>query len=220
MATPAESEPARDHKALNYPTPPKSPSASKSEFPELPNNARKRNSHIFARARNDLYVERPWCSERLFAVEEFPGTIWDCCCGTGTIIRSARAAGLGAYGTDISDGCDFLSIEPVQDPPVFSIVTNPPFANTPKIVEHALALGAVKIAIFFPTASVHAAWRWLKPLPFAKEYRLTPRPSAPPPTAEKVGGGMKDFSWLVLDRRHQGSTIVDWLHRDGGKSNA
>jgi hypothetical protein len=24
-----------------------------------------------------------------------------------------------------------------------------------------------------------------------------------------------DFSWLVIDRRHKGPTIVDWLHRDG-----
>jgi hypothetical protein len=159
MVAAAESASRHDLNALNYPILPKSPSASKSEIPELPNSAhtrkRPRNSHIFARAANDLYVERPRCSERLFAVETFPGTGWDCCCGTGTIIRLARAAGLETYGTDISDGCDFLSIEPVQEPPVFSIVTNPPFALTPKIVEHALALGAVKIAIFFPTASAH-----------------------------------------------------------------
>ena len=219
MVAAAESASRHDLNTLNYPILPNSPSASKSEFPELPNSARTRkrprNSHIFPRARNDLYIERPWCSARLFAVETFPGIIWDPCAGTGTIIRSARAAGLEARGTDISDGFDFLSIECVQDPPVFSIVTNPPFAITSKIVERALALGAVKIAIFFPTASVHAAWRWLQPLPFAKEYRLTPRPSAPPTTAKKVGGGTKDFSWLVLDRRHQGPTIVDWLHRDG-----
>ena len=219
MATPAESEPGHDLKALDYPILPKSPSASKSEIPELPNSAhtrkRPRNSHIFPRARNDLYIERPWCSARLFAVETFPGIIWDPCAGTGTIIRSARAAGLEAYGTDISDGCDFLSIEPVQEPPVFSIVTNPPFAITSKIVERALALGAVKIAIFFPTASVHAAWRWLQPLPFAKEYRLTPRPSVPPLTAKVIGGGRVDFSWVLIDRRHKGPPTSGWLHRDG-----
>ena len=94
---------------------------------KFPTAGRPRNSHIFERARNDLYVEPSWCSERLFAVETFPPPIWDPCGGTDTIPRSARAAGLEARGTDISAGCDFLLITPVCDPPVFSIVTNPPY---------------------------------------------------------------------------------------------
>jgi hypothetical protein len=121
-----------DIDALHYPTGSKSPSANKSEFPELPNNARARNSHIF---------------------------------------------------------------------------------NAQEIVEHALALGALKVAFLFPTARVHAA-HWLELLPVAHQYFLTPRPSVPPITAKKVGGGSVDFSWLVIDLRHKGPPTWGWLHRD------
>jgi hypothetical protein len=180
-------------------------------------NHRPRNSHIFERARNDLYIEPSWCSERLFAIEQFPGVIWDPCRGTGTIITSARATGLEACGTDISEGCDFLLIKPVCDPPVFSIVTNPPYANAQEIVEHALALGALKVAFLFPTARVHAA-NWLEQLPVAHQHFLQPRPSVPPIHAKKKGGGRVDFSWVVLDRRHRGPPTWGWLHRDRASS--
>ena len=175
---------------------------------------RRRNSHIFARARNDLYVEPPWCSTRLFAVETFPEPVWDCCCGTATIVKSACAAGLRYAASDISTGRDFL-IERALIPPPFSVVTNPPYAIAREIVERALELGAVKVAFLFPVARTNAAWRWLESLPLARLYLLTPRPSVPPITAKKVGGGRVDFCWLVLDRRHKGRPTFGWLHRDG-----
>jgi hypothetical protein len=180
---------------------------------------RPRNSHIFPRARNDLYVEPPWCSKRLFDVEMFPGMIWDPCSGTGTIIRSVRAAGLRGCATDISTGWDFLTAH-VPGRGAFSVVTNPPYAITRQIVERALELGATKIAIFFPVARMNAAWRWLESLPLARLHLLTPRPSVPPVTAKVIGGGRVDFCWLILDRCHEGKPTWGWLHRDGGKSNA
>jgi hypothetical protein len=71
-------------------SPTKTASASKNEFRELSSSTRVRNSHIFARAHNDLYVEPGWCSERLFAVEQFLGVIWDPCRGTDTIAAALR----------------------------------------------------------------------------------------------------------------------------------
>jgi hypothetical protein len=174
---------------------------------------RRRNSHIFERAAHDLYIEPSWCSARLFDVETFPEPVWDCCEGTGTIVRSAHAAGLDAFGSDLSTGCDFLSIEPVPRPQVFSIVTNLPYGIAREIVEHALALSAIKVAFLFPTARVHAA-HWLEQLPVAHQYFLQPRPSVPPIHAKKKGGGRVDFSWIVIDRRHKGPPTWGWLHRD------
>jgi hypothetical protein len=178
---------------------------------------RARNSHIFARARNDLYVEALWCSERLLAVETFPGTIWDPCEGTGTIPKAARAAGLKCVGSDLSTGHNFLTAPALVRKP-FSVVTNPPYALAPEIVERALELGAVKVAFLFPVARVNAAWRWPEPMPLARLYLLTPRPSVPPLTAKVVGGGRVDFCWLVLDQRHKGPPTLGWLHRDGESS--
>jgi hypothetical protein len=181
---------------------------------------RPRRSHIFDRDDDDFYVEPVWCSERLFAVETFTGLIWDPAAGSGTIPRSARAAGLSNFASDIADhGCgprqDFLT---APAPAVaFSIVTNPPFKLARAFVERALTLGAAKVAIIFPTARLNAA-RWLKPLPLAKIYLLTPRPSMPPgeviARGEKPGGGKTDFCWLVFDRTHSGPPELWWLHRD------
>jgi hypothetical protein len=181
---------------------------------------RPRRSHIFDRDDHDYYVEPPWCSERLFAVEPFAGLIWDPAAGSGTIPRAARAADLSTFASDVADhGCgprqDFLT---APAPAVaFSIVTNPPFKLARAFVERALTLGAAKVAIIFPTARLNAA-RWLEPLPLTRVWLLTPRPSMPPgeviTRGEKPGGGKTDFCWLVFDRAHSGPPTMWWLHRD------
>jgi hypothetical protein len=173
---------------------------------------RPRRSHIFDRDDDDFYVEPAWCSERLFAV--------DPAAGSGTIARAARAVGLSNFTSDIAEHGyrprqDFL-IAPAPAA-VFSIVTNPPFRLARAFVERALTLGAVKTAIIFPTARLNSA-RWLKPLPLAKSYLLTPRPSMPPGEVigrgEKPGGGKTDFCWRLFDRTHSGPPELWWLHRD------
>ena len=186
----------------------------------LAKGRRPRQSHIFDRDDHDFYVEPAWCSERLIAVEPFAGPIWDPAAGSGTIPRAARAAGLSNFASDIADRGsaqrqDFLTAPAPAE--TFNVVTNPPFGLARDFVERALTLGAVKTAIIFPTARLNAA-RWLKPLPLAKIYLLTPRPSMPPgeviARGEKPGGGKTDFCWLVLDHTHSGSPELAWLHRD------
>jgi hypothetical protein len=181
---------------------------------------RPRRSHIFDRDDHDFYVEPAWCSERLFAVEPFVGLIWDPAAGSGTIPRAARAAGLSNFASDIADhGCgpcqDFLiASAPVE---AFDVVTNPPFRLARAFVERALTLGARKTAVIFPTARLNAA-RWLEPLPLAKIYLLTPRPSMPPgeviARGERPGGGRMDFAWLVFNHGHSGPPELRWLPRD------
>jgi predicted DNA-binding transcriptional regulator AlpA len=188
---------------------------------------RPRRSHIFARDRDDFYSEPSWVSERLFAAETFEGLIWDPACGLGTIPRAARAAGLSNFASDIADHGygvrqDFLKAT-APTTHVFNVLTNPPFMLTHEFVEHALALGAAKVAIIFPVARLNAA-HWLTTLPLARVWLLTPRPSMPPgrliANGEKPGGGKTDFCWSVFDRTHTGSPMLGWLQRDGGKINA
>ena len=58
----------------------------------------------------------------------------------------------------------------------------------------------------------------LEPLPLAKIYLLTPRPSMPPgeviARGERPGGGRMDFAWLVFNHGHSGPPELRWLHRD------
>jgi hypothetical protein len=185
---------------------------------------RPRRSHIFDRDDHDFYVEPAWCSERLFAVEPFVGLIWDPAAGSGTIPRAARAAGLSNFASDIANhGCgprqDFLIASAPAE--AFDVVTNPPFRLARAFIERAVALGARKTAVIFPTARLNAA-RWLEPLPLAKIYLLTPRPSMPPgeviARGERPGGGRMDFAWLVFNHSHSGPPELRWLHRDRSRT--
>lgn len=186
-------------------------------------DAKIRNSHIFPREANEHYVEPAWCSRRLFEVERFQGYVVDPACGWGTIVISARQAGIEAAGYDIIDrgwdsimtGTDFLTSSITYD----NIVTNPPFDRMQEFVMHAVVRSRYKTAIVFPVARLPAA-HWLECLPLARVYHLTPRPSMPPgkyiAAGNKPAGGRVDYCWLVFEHGHRGSPEMKWLHRDGG----
>src|ERR1700675_1190505 len=83
-----------------------------------PDEYARRDKHpgIWTRDPLDYYIEQPWCSERLFEVEDFSSGVIDPACGSGIVVPSAQKAGIFAFGGDIkkrSDEChivhDFLS---------------------------------------------------------------------------------------------------------------
>jgi hypothetical protein len=215
-------------------------------------------AHKFEREKNDHYVDERWCAERLFQVEKFEGPILDPCAGWGRIVSSAIRAGHNAYGSDIVDRrpdapdgelvfqrdyfrvYDFLAL---GNDEIFnwwrqanSIVGNPPFALFEQFVGRALSMmfkfrdGGDKVAFIWQSRRLNAA-HWLRAMPLAKIYYLTPRPSMPtsefihkvlrgetdPETGEKlkIGGGTQDYVWLIFEKGHVGKPQVDWLHRDG-----
>jgi hypothetical protein len=178
------------------------------------------DAHIWPRAKNDNYVEPPWCSERLFAEEPFEGSVHDRACGSGRIVRSALQAGLQAYGSDLIDHGygfpqqDFLTCCSEHD----NVVTNVPFKIFRPFAEHALKLVRHKVAMLLPLARLNAAG-WLQDTPLARVWLLSPRPSIPPghyiKAGKKPGGGKVDFCWLVWERGYAGKPEMCWLHRDG-----
>jgi hypothetical protein len=184
---------------------------------------RERHSHIFSRNDLDHYAEPRWCSQRLFEVETFQGSVYDPCCGFGTIVISALEHGLHAAGSDIVNRgwdstltpSDFLKWDIVYD----NIVLNPPFAKISEFIVHAVRHSRRKTAVIFPVARLPAA-AWLKQLPLQRVWLLTPRPSMPPGSYIKAGhkpaGGRVDFCWLVFNHEHTGLPQMCWLHRDGG----
>jgi hypothetical protein len=191
---------------------------------------RRRESHIFEKAKDGWYVEPSWCSERLFEVEEFASTIYDPACGIGTILSSAKAAGYGIRGSDIVnrkrhklnsafERKDFMQMFHFarRDPQQMSIVCNPPFDLIQEFCEHAM-LFADKVAMIMLTRRLNAA-HWLRDLPLKKVYFLTPRPSMPPgqwiAAGNKPGGGTQDFVWAVFESGYRGDPRMCWLHRDG-----
>ena len=183
---------------------------------------RKRESHIWAREANEHYVEPAWCSERLFAEEEFTGLIHDPCCGFGTIPEAAARAGLTATATDLIDrGYQFGKVEDFLTSicRYDNMVFNPPFNIAARFVRRALDLTTRKVAIIFPTARLNAA-HWMKGAPLRRVWLLSPRPSMPPghiiAAGKKATGGKQDFCWLIFERGWDGTAELRWLYRDGG----
>ncbi len=183
------------------------------------------NAHVWAKDPLGFYVEPEWVGERLFAVEEFDGGVWDPACGIGRIADAARRAGHAVVATDIVDRgyrhfsgrLDFLRAD---RPRAANIVCNPPYDDCNEFARRALKLASGKVAMVWLLRRLNAA-RWLAETPLARIYLLTPRPSMPPGAVilagEKPGGGTQDFAILVWDRGHVGPPEMHWLHRDEGE---
>lgn len=190
---------------------------------------KRRRSHIFDKEKRGHYVEPAWVSRRLFEVERFDGgdkTICDPACGWGTIVYEAKVAGYRAIGSDIVKRLsrrdtfpfykeNFLKVE--HSLGSSSVVCNPPFDHVREFCEHALELGAIKVAMICLVRRLNAA-HWLQALPLRRVWLLTPRPSMPPGSwiakGNKPGGGTQDFCWLVMEKGYTGAPEIGWLHRD------
>jgi len=183
------------------------------------------NAHIWEKEERGHYVEPEWCSRRLFEVEGFPEPIYDPACGWGTILRQAGRRLYSVKGSDIVNrgqhklGKLFSKRDFLTDRTSIrgSVVCNPPFDHVREFCEHALELGALKVAMICLTRRLNAA-RWLQALPLRHIYLLTPRPSMPPGSwiakGNKPGGGTQDFCWLVFERDYEGEPQMRWLDRD------
>jgi hypothetical protein len=178
--------------------------------------APKKDAHLWARHPDDWYIEPEWASTRLFETVSFEGTIVDPACGSGRIVRAARAhrdrvKPLGdtrvtkALGYDIvkrgpechDDLEDFLTSDYETD----NIVSNPPFGLCGKasaknglkedfaFVKRVLATAERKVALLLPLPWMTGAdkGRWLAQTPLAQVLVLTPRPSMPPGPVIEAG---------------------------------
>ena len=87
-------------------------------------------------------------------------------CGLGNLVIAMRARGLVVHASDIQDrGCpdstviDFLAM--TERPASCDVLlSNPPYAKTMKIIEHAWALGFRLIVFLLQTSFVHTADRF------------------------------------------------------------
>jgi hypothetical protein len=187
-------------------------------------SAREEKSRVWDRHPDDYYIEEEWCDRRLFEVEKFKGGIFDPACGSGRIVRAAIAAGHVALGHDkvrrsveCTREADFLT----SDVWVSNIVSNPPFGIAQEFIEHALEMSQGKTAMLLPLTWLAGDDRavWLATTPLLRVYVLTPRPSMPPgPVIEagiKLGGGKKDFCWVVWLRAYDGTPTFHQMRRDG-----
>lgn len=100
----------------------------------------------------DWYVESADCVDKLLAVEQFDGLVWDPAAGGGNIPRRCEAAGIRVIGSDLIDRNAGFGVQNFFDFKTAlmgadHVLCNPPFQLAQKFVEHALALVPGKVCI-------------------------------------------------------------------------
>lgn len=166
----------------------------------------------------DAYWTPAWCTEALLSKVWFRGLIWEPAAGRGDICRVLDANGYDIMATDIADHgypcgkVDFLATGSPGDG-LFSIVTNPPYAEAERFVRHAIDLTARAsgmVAMLLRNEWDCAASRrdLFEREPFACKLVLTKRPRW---FAEDKASPRHNFAWFVWDHRHSGPPTIGWL---------
>jgi hypothetical protein len=188
--------------------------------------AKGRAGHIWPRHRDDWYVEEAWQSACFFARVKVEGPLLDPACGSGRIVRAARAAGISARGSDIRPRWrqarrlgdphhpsherlyavgDFLNghwppKRGIWSAPI-TIMSNPPFRKVRAFYAAAIARANTVILLLPMTWLCGAGTSaWLETTPLACVYPLGPRGSMPPGDYLLAGnaacGGRADHAWF------------------------
>lgn len=194
------------------------------------NQSQNYRSTDYARADNDWYVEPIWCVEALADALEFPGNIWDPCCGSGTIPSIFAKRGFTVHGTDIVerwkhqsgfwDATQSGTPDCIKPGIRLNVVTNPPFKMAETITRRMLPLIDYRLAVlqqlsFLASKARHSLFTEFLP---SDVLILSRRPSMPPGhLIEEMGdkafkGGTTDFCWIVWTKPHDRETRVRWLY--------
>lgn len=143
--------------------------------------------------------------------------------GTGRVLDGARGAGHKTWGYDIVDrGArhprQLIAYEEHRRSKfaTHQVVTNPPFGIVDRLLVEIADQLAGKAALFLPLAYLAGKAKLLDRCPLARVLVCTPRPAAPPPGAQKRGGGMVDFAVFVFESgRRPGTWRGGWLRKNG-----
>jgi hypothetical protein len=142
-------------------------------------------------------------------------------CGKGNLVLGMRARGITVHASDIENrGCPDSEIldffEMTRRPGDCDVLlSNPPFAEAMRIIEHALALGFRVIILLLKAnfASTEERFERLHPLGHLRRVHiLAGRLQDMHDAAYLAKGGKKasqsqDHSWFVLDRNYCGPSL-------------
>jgi hypothetical protein len=194
--------------------------------PAPPPRTERRAIHYsgYDRERRDFYATPDWVTEALLQHVQFRGSIWEPCCGDGSMSGILALHGYEVVSTDIGDsgfgtpGVDFLTCHHVPRG-CRSIVTNPPYGDSgshsgqsrsPRamlnFLRHALTL----------TASVQGQLALLVRLQWIAGRRAADVMSAGPFAAvlvlkqrirwfdmgERTNAAQHHHAWVVFDHAH------------------
>ena len=176
--------------------------------------------HGEKRRKLDYYPTPPEATQALLDYLQLPKKtkIWECACGTGSMVDVIRSNGYACVGTDIVTGHDFLTHREDCD----WIITNPPFFLAEQFIVRAGQIG-VPFALLLKSQY----WHSQKRLAIFRAYQPTavlPLTWRPDFTGE--GGSLMDMIWCVwnggdgqtiycpLERPVMDNTTVDQIRMD------
>ena len=103
---------------------------------------------ILMRVANDFYPTPYSIAELLIKDVESMGTnIWEPCAGDGRLVNMMREKGMTVYSGDICFGQNFFEYKEAKAP---VLVTNPPFKDIRKFIDHAFKIGIEQMALIVP----------------------------------------------------------------------
>ena len=182
-----------------------------------------RERRITPKSSDQFFRTPPEATQALLAKEMFTPVVLEPACGDGAMSRVLQAAGHEVHSSDLVDrgyglgGIDFLSMRRDQIAPCeFSVVTNPPFKLLGEFAEHALALGARKVALFGRVAALEGKKRHATlygPGRLSRVWVLSSRVTlwaGDLEQPEEIKGGAMAFAWFVFAPGHPGTTL-GWI---------
>lgn len=165
----------------------------------------------------DFYVTPSYVIEALLNREKFIGTIFEPCCGSGSIIKTLKnLTNNKIIGCDINGNkygynqANFLD----RTKSMANIVTNPPYNQVLSIIQHSLNLYNKKMAFLIRLAFVETQKRYnlifKNNLPY-KIYVFSKRIDFRPTSITGIGGGLIT-AWLVWHKNYQKTTYLEWIN--------
>jgi hypothetical protein len=171
-----------------------------------------------AREQHDFYATDPRTIDELLAVETFDGTIWEPACGEGHLSKELVRNGYEVVSTDLIDrgygegGVDFFMEKELRGD---NIITNPPYKYATQCVEHSLALGANKVAMFLKLTFLEGKARnkLFKKHPPKRVWVYSSRRqvaiNGDPVMFTKSSAAA--YAWFIWEKEHTAATTVGWI---------
>ncbi len=170
------------------------------------------------RALDDFYATEPKAIELLLEKQVFPVQILEPACGKGHISKVLKEHGFEVASFDIVDRGygqvkDFFSIDKWGG----DIITNPPYKDALKWVEHALEIipEGYRVAMFLRTLFLEgkARGRFFKENPPQKVLVASGRLNcAKNGDFETYTTKAQSYSWFIWTKGFKGKPTIDWIN--------
>lgn len=165
----------------------------------------------YERKERDCYETPEWVTLALVPhLPRPPERIWEPACGSGKMADALSVIGGHVVRSDIVSDVDFLDTRLPGAPEYDAIITNPPYKDAQRFIEHALMHVANEgvVAMLLRTDFDHAKTRqhlFGRCNQFAKKLVLTKRIKW---FEDSSGSPSFNHAWYIWDWRHTGMPVI------------